>query len=169
MNITLVGMAGVGKSAIGRELAKRMNYRYVDTDAQIEEKTKLTLQRILDDFGDDKFTEIEERVVLELGKVDGHIISPGGSVVYSEKAMRFLKENSVVVFLNAPFEGIQKRLANTQMRGIVGLKKKSLRSLFDERLILYKRYADVQIDTSEETDISSVVEEIVRRVVCRQE
>ena len=142
-NITLIGMAGAGKSAIGKELAAMLSYRFVDIDEIIEEEAGLKLQQILDDSGEDKFLDIEERTILELGKVDKCVISPGGSVVYSAKAMKFLKENSVVLFLNAPFESIEKRLTNKEVRGIVGFKKRTLNTLHKERLILYRTYKDI--------------------------
>lgn len=164
MNITLVGMAGAGKSSVGEELARRINYRFIDTDTQIEDKRGLTLQKLLDESGDDKFVKIEEEMVLKLGDIDRHIISPGGSVVYSEKAMRFLKRKSVVVFLNAGFDTIRQRLVDKETRGIVRLKGRSLRTLFDERALLYQKYADIQIDTFAEFDIHRIVDEIIRKV-----
>lgn len=164
MNITLVGMAAAGKSSVGVELAKRLGYRFVDIDEQIEQKTGLTLQGFLDNVGDDKFIEVEEETVLQLGEIDGHIISPGGSVIYSDKAMQFLKRISSIVFLNVPFEEIEARLVNIDVRGIVRLKERSLRELYDERLDLYRKYADIQIDTPKESDISGIVDEIISKV-----
>ena len=63
--------------------------------------------------------------------------------------MKFLKENSVVVFLDVPLESIGKRISNQLTRGIVGLKKKELKDLFHERFPLYKKYADITIEISE--------------------
>ena len=163
MNITLIGMAGAGKSATGKELARRLDYNFIDIDEIIEEKTNLRLQQIIDDFGDDKFLEIEEKAVLDMGRRDKSIISPGGSVIYSVKAMEFLKEHSAIVLLSAPFKSIQKRIKNQEERGIIGLKKKSLRALFDERLVLYKRYADIEIEISETCDVDAIVEKIIKK------
>lgn len=163
-NITLIGMAGAGKSAIGKELAAMLSYRFVDIDEIIEEEAGLKLQQILDDSGEDKFLDIEERTILELGKVDKCVISPGGSVVYSAKAMKFLKENSVVLFLNAPFESIEKRLTNKEVRGIVGFKKRTLNTLHKERLILYRKYGDIEIEMTEDCSVDSVAERIIQRL-----
>ena len=164
MNITLIGMSGVGKSVTGKELAKRLDYGFIDIDEIIEKKANLKLQQIIDDLGDDKFLEIEERTVLELDKLENCIISPGGSVIYSVKAMKFLKENSAIVLLNASFKSIQKRIINQEERGIIGLKKKSLRALFDERLTLYKRYADIEIEIPEACDIDAIVRSIIQKI-----
>jgi shikimate kinase len=163
-NITLIGMAGAGKSVIGKALAASLDYEFIDIDEVIERKTGSGLQQLLDDSGEDTFLDIEEAAVLELGEIDECVISPGGSVVYSAAAMKFLKEKSIVVFLNAPFESIEKRLSDKAVRGIVGFKQKSLRSLYGERLNLYRIYKDMEIEITEECDIDSVVERIIQRL-----
>ena len=163
-NITLIGMAGVGKSVIGKELAKELLYRFIDTDELIEKKFNLKLQEIIDQWGEERFLEIEEQTILKLGKLDHSVISPGGSVIYSEKAMKFLKTISVVVFLNAPLENIEKRIPDQSMRGIVGLKTKNLIDLFYERLSLYKKYTDQTIEMSENFRIDTVIKEIIQKI-----
>ena len=163
-NITLIGMAGVGKSVIGKELAKALLYTFIDIDEIIEKKFNLKLQEIIDQWGEERFLEIEEQTILKLGKLDHSVISPGGSVIYSEEAMKFLKNNSVVVFLNAPLENIEKRIPDQLTRGIIGLKTKNLKRLFNERLSLYKKYADQTIEISENFHIDTVVEEIIQKI-----
>lgn len=164
MNITLIGMPNAGKSIIGKELAKRLNYKFIDTDKIIEEKLNLKLQQIVAEFEEHGFLEIEEQTVLKLGKLDNCVISPGGSIVYSIKAMGFLKRNSVVVFLNASFESINKRISNQPMRRIIGLKRKGLKALFDERLPIYEKYADITIEMPEDLNIDAVIKEIIQKI-----
>ncbi len=160
-NATLIGMPGVGKSVIGRELAIRLGYAFIDTDVTIEKRAGLKLQQILDTYGEEKFMEFEEQAALDIGKADKCIISPGGSIIYSEKAMKFLAENSRVIYLKMSFSGIRKRLANMDTRGIVGLKKKGLRALFDERSVLYEQCADIKIELPDENDLDTVVKTIM--------
>ncbi len=164
MNITLIGMAGAGKSLIGKSLAMRMGYRFVDPDEIIEDKMSLKLQEIIDRFGEDRFLEIEAQTVLDLAPIDHAVISPGGSVVYSEKAMRFLKENSTVIFLDAPLESIEKHIPDQSKRGIIGLKKKDLKTLFQERRSLYQKYADITVELTEEPNLNAVLEEVFQKV-----
>ncbi len=165
MNITLIGMAAVGKTSVGKELAHRLGYKFVDVDVVIEEETGKKLQQIIDSVGEKGFLEIEENTVLNLGHPHNCVISPGGSIIYSAKAMAFLKEISIVVFLHTPFPGIRKRLLNEEVRGIVGLKRKTLKELFEERLDSYKKYADVTIDLPDEKlDTPSVAVAIINRV-----
>lgn len=163
MNITLIGMAGVGKSKVGRALAKRLNYNFIDTDEIIEKNANLRLQQIIDEFGDEEFIKAEEKAILGLGDLSDCVISPGGSAVYSAKAMEFLKKISVVVFMNAPFK-IADKVKNRLTRGIVGLKGKGLKKLFEERLPLYRKYADMILDLGEDYEIEEVAEEIQKRL-----
>lgn len=136
----------------------------MDVDEIIEKKTKSKLQQIIDRFGDDRFVEVEEEAVLNLGKLDRCVISPGGSVIYSAEAMKFLQENSTIIFLHASFESLKKRLPNQETRGIVGLRKGDLKNLFDERLTLYRKYADIAVELPEDSNVDAVVREIIRKI-----
>ena len=164
MNITLIGMAGVGKSLIGRALAKRLHYKFFDTDKIIEKNTKLRLQTIIDKLGEDKFLEIEEHAILKLDLGDRCILSPGGSVVYSKGAMKFLKKHTTVVFLKASFKNINNWISNKSERGIIGLKKEGLRKLFKERLPLYEKYADAIVRLPQDYNINCVVDSIINKL-----
>lgn len=152
-------MPGVGKSTIGKELAKKLDYKFIDTDKLIEKKFGLKLYKLIQNVGEDKFLEIEEKTNLELGKFNNCVISPGGSIVYSSKAMEFLKKSSIVIFLDSRIEIITKRLINQETRGIIGLKK-GLKNLFKERQELYKRYADIIIETADNP--KKVVRDIIK-------
>lgn len=160
-------MAGVGKSTVGEKLAKRLNYKFLDVDEIIEKTNKLKLKQMIDKFGEDEFLKIEEKAILslnKLNKLDNFIISPGGSVIYSKKAMKFLKKISIIVFLKTSFKNIKRNLVYPEERGIVGFKKKSLRTLFNERAVLYKKYADVIIKIPEEFDIEVVIRNIIQKI-----
>ncbi len=141
-----------------------MLYRFIDTDELIEKRFNLKLQEIIDQWGEDRFLEIEEETILKLGRLEHSVISPGGSIIYSKEGMRFLKKISIVVFLNAPVENIEKRIPDQSTRGIVGLKTKNLRGLFYERFSLYKKYADQTIEISEHFSIDTVVKEIIQKI-----
>lgn len=163
MNITFIGMSGVGKSIIGKELAKKLNYKFIDIDELIKEKIGLKLQQIIDEFGEKRFLEIEEEIILGLGNLDNCVISPGGSVIYSEKAMEFLKKNSIIIFLNAPFKSIQKRAVNLENRGIVKLEADNFKDIFKKRLPLYKKYADNTLEIKN-FDIDEILKKIIEKV-----
>ena len=162
MNVTLIGMTGVGKTSMGQELAKRLDFRFIDVDDLIEKKLNLILQEIVDLQGDQSFIEIEEQAVLSLDPMDRSVISPGGSVIYSAKAMEFLGQHSIVIFLDASFESIQKRIHNQSSRGIIGLKGRKLLDLFEERRPLYQKYAERTMVLCDDLDRDAVVKEILQ-------
>ncbi len=147
-SITLIGMAGVGKSFIGRRLAKLLDFEFIDTDDVLEEKTGHSLQELLDQKGEVNFIKLESQTITNLGNIQNKIISPGGSVIYSAKAMDFLKNNSNIVYLADSYGRIINRVKNLNNRGIVGLKNKSFEQLYAERKKLYKKSADLTINLS---------------------
>lgn len=163
MNIALIGMAGSGKSYIGTRLAERLGLRFVDIDKVLEEKHGKPLQQILDEMGDAAFMRAEgETLIAATRDMDQLIISPGGSIVYNDEAMRHLKEISKVIYLSVPFSTIEERVGNVP-RGIVGLGAKTLRQLYDERISLYEKYADEMIET-DGRDIDEIIETITEAV-----
>jgi shikimate kinase len=162
MNITLIGMAGAGKSTIGKALAKRLNYTFIDVDRLITEKTGMPLQDLIDKQGDSALIRFEEESILGLGQLDNCIISPGGSVIYSREAMKHLKEISKIVFLDAPFRSIVRRIPNARKRGIVGLRDRSLKELFEERLVLYNKYADFSIKIRGRENVQGLAERVIK-------
>ena len=76
------------------------------------------------------------------------VIAPGGSIIYNSGLMEYLKRHSVLIYLEDTFENIQTRLKNAPTRGIVGLRNKSLRQIYDERHPLYAIYADICVETA---------------------
>jgi shikimate kinase len=164
MNVTFIGMSGAGKSTIGKKVSLDLGYRFVDIDKIIEKKEGVDLQTILDKVGDGEFIKLEEQTVLNLSFVKNTIISPGGSVIYSDKAMNYLKSISTIIYLEVFLKEIEKRLSSSkELRGIVGLKQKTLAELYSERIPLYKKYADVQIDVIGK-NLDIIVQEIKKRI-----
>lgn len=141
-NIVLVGMPGAGKSTIGVILAKHTARDFVDTDVLIQTAEGRALQDIVDRDGYLELRRIEERVILGL-HCRNHVIATGGSAVYSEAAMRYLKTGGRVVFLDAAFGLLKRRIADFNTRGIACRPGMSFRDLFEERRPLYLRHADV--------------------------
>ena len=161
LTISLIGMAGAGKTSVGQALAEKLNFKFIDTDKVIEAAYKSSLQELLERYGYLKLREIEEREVLGLS-IDGSIISTGGSVVYGSEAMNFLKENSTIVFLEMSVEQIHKRNINFSNRGFAKHPDQSIEEVFTERTELYKRYADLAV--SNNADIDDCVNLIIDRI-----
>lgn len=149
-NIVLIGMPGSGKSTVGVILAKQLAMRFVDTDILIQTREKTTLQDIVDTSGHMELRKIEEEVLLDI-TLTHHIIATGGSAAYSEPAMLYLKENGIILFLDASLETLKERITNYEERGLAKRPGQSFQQLFDERYALYRKYADIVVQSSHRT------------------
>lgn len=157
-NIVLVGMPGAGKSTIGVILAKATGKTFIDTDLIIQQRYNRLLQDIINDEGINNFLSKEESIVTALD-VKNHVIATGGSVIYSNQAMDHLKRDSLIVYLQLRFDEIDDRIRNITSRGIVMDKDQTLIGLYNERLPLYERHADITINCSGK-HIEDIVTEI---------
>ena len=157
-NIILIGMPGVGKSTVGVVLAKILGYHFVDTDLVIQEKEGRLLKDIIEQEGNEGFIKIEEKINTEL-EAEYSVIAPGGSVIYGDKAMRHFKEIGTVVYLKASYEVINTRLSNLKGRGVVLKEGQTLKNLYDERCVLYEKYADITVDEGDR-DLSDIAGDI---------
>ena len=154
-NLTLIGMPGAGKSTTGIILAKNLGLGFIDTDVLIQINQQMRLQNILDTKGYLALRLIEEKEILKIN-LENHVISTGGSVVYSEKAMIHLQNISQIIFLNANFDTLVKRINNFATRGIAKAESQTFKDLFNERQLFYKKYADIIIDCNDLTqDLSA--------------
>ena len=144
-NIILIGMPGVGKSSIGVILAKELGMQFLDSDLLIQEREQRLLREILDQDGVDGFLKIEESVNASI-QAEKAVIATGGSAVYSEKAMRHLKEIGTVVYLKLEYGPLAGRLGNLHNRGVVLREGQTLQDLYEERAGLYEKYADHIVD-----------------------
>ena len=143
-NIILIGLPAVGKSTVGVVVAKRIGYEFIDTDLLIQKQERRLLKEIIAEEGNERFLEIENQVNRDL-QVESAVISPGGSVVYCEEAMRHFKEIGTVIYLHATYEDIYKRITNAKNRGVVLKEGQTLKDLYDERVKLFEKYADYTV------------------------
>lgn len=161
-NIILIGMPACGKSSVGVILAKTAAMSFVDTDLLLQKKEGRKLQYIIDNQGMDEFLKIEERILSSVN-AENAVISTGGSAVYSERAMAHLKSVGTVVYLKLSLSEIDRRLKNIKTRGIAMGPGETLADLYDYRVPLYERYADITID-AEGLTIEETIAEILKRV-----
>ena len=145
MTITLIGMPAVGKSCMGRALAKKFNMKLVDGDKVIEKIEGRKLQQIMDEDGLDGFKAIEERTLLTISE-DNIIFTPGGSAVYYPAVMDKFKRDGIVVYLYASAEVISNRLVDFSKRGVVLKPGMTMQDLYNERAPLFEKYADITVD-----------------------
>jgi shikimate kinase len=162
-NITLIGMAGVGKSYIGERLAIKISYEYIKVDDLITlAAEKIGVKKHL--LPDEKFMELEEKAVLSLEGKKNSIFDTGGSVIYSNSAMKWLKENSFIIYLKDKPENIKKRFDERGEPHLIGIEGKSFKELLAERIRLYENYADLNIDVSKSNNLEEAVVEIIENI-----
>lgn len=143
-NIIFIGMPSAGKSTVGVVLAKRLGLQFIDADIVIQEKEGKLLKEIILEKGTDGFLELEDRINSSI-EADHAVISPGGSIVYCKNAMRHYKEIGTVVYLQVSYDIINQRLKNSKDRGVVLRQGQTFRSLYNERIRLFEKYADVTV------------------------
>ncbi|MFB0921303.1 MAG: shikimate kinase [Oscillospiraceae bacterium] len=144
-NIILIGMPATGKSTVGVILAKLLGCNFIDTDILLALEQKRPLPRIITEDGYNKFIEYEGKIGESI-KCENTVIATGGSMVFSENAMKSLSKTGVVIWLDTPVENLEKRMAGTLSdRGVAAPVKMTLREIFELREPLYKKYAAFRI------------------------
>lgn len=157
-NLVFIGMPAVGKSTVGVVIAKKLGLGFLDTDLLIQEKEGRLLRDIIKAEGLDEFLKIENRVNRGV-EVENHVISPGGSVVYCEDAMEHLKEIGIIIYLRVSCQTIIDRIKDPKKRGVVLRKGQTLENLYNERSILFEKYADIVVDED-----GCTIDETIERV-----
>lgn len=161
-NLILIGMPGVGKSTVGVILAKMLGYQFIDSDLVIQQQEGCLLSEIIKKQGIDGFIETENRV--NAGILASHaVIATGGSAVYGKEAMEHLKSIGTVLYLEASYPVLEKRLTDIRGRGVVLKDGQNLYDIFKERTSLYEKYADIRIHESG-LEIEQTVSQIMEKI-----
>lgn len=155
-NIVLIGMPACGKSTIGYWLSKKIDYPLLDVDRYLEEKENRIISDIFSNEGEEYFRELETKYLKELSEKEGIIISTGGGAVKKKENIDILKENGIVVFLNRTIDDISRE--NHRNRPLLQ-NPDNIQKLYDERIKLYKRYADIIIKNDDNIDV--IVDRII--------
>lgn len=143
-NLIFIGMPAVGKSTVGVVVAKQLGKKFVDSDLLIQEREGKLLREIIAEVGEEEFLKIESQVNCNIN-VQNSIISPGGSVIYCEEAMEHFKKIGTIVYLKASFQTIKRRIRDPKKRGVVLREGQTFRDLYEERVRLYEKYADITV------------------------
>ncbi|MDO7788667.1 shikimate kinase [Desulforamulus aquiferis] len=151
-SVILIGFMGSGKSTVGSRLAKRLGYKFIDTDCAIEDVTGLTVERIFSKYGVKRFRGEEALLVTKLAGKDNLVISTGGGLVLSEENVRLLTTNGVFVSLRATADTIMKRVRNKRTRPLLakGNLRETVTSLLEQRKEAYG-IAELTIDVDQLT------------------
>lgn len=144
--VTFIGMAGAGKTTVGRLVARTLGWAFADSDHLIEAAFAAPLQRVADALTKEAFIEVEAEIVGRL-RLSRTVIATGGSVVYRQKTMEHLASLGPVVYLDVPMKVILERIARNPDRGLAIAPGQTVEDLFREREALYRRYASITVDS----------------------
>jgi len=162
-NLFLIGFSGSGKSSVGKQLAKRLDYNFIDTDRIIEENTGQTIDETLRFKGEKEFRKIETRVLSEIDYSKKNIIATGGGIPTIDKNIKIMQNEGSIIWLKASIDSIFSRLFKSkEIRPLLGsnLKKENINNLFNSRLNVYN-IADKTIDTNDKK-IEQIINEITK-------
>lgn len=158
MRIYLIGMPGCGKSTLGKKLALKLNYEFIDMDEYIEKEACMFIDEIFEAFGEEYFRALEKNVLKDFTNMNNVIIATGGGVIKNKQNKKLI--DGLCVYLRADVEDIKKRLEESQIVRPL-LKTKTVEELYNERKELYEFFADVVVDNF---NMDTAIDEIIKRV-----
>jgi shikimate kinase len=149
-SIVLIGFMGAGKSSVGRFLERRTGLARMDTDDIISSKLGLSIPEIFSKHGEASFRDVETETLRQLSPDRPSIIVTGGGIVLRQENVDLLKRLGAVVWLYASEKTLFQRASRRGQRPLLQTAnpRKSFSDLFRKRRPLYKRAADVRVDTS---------------------
>jgi shikimate kinase len=160
--LVLVGLMGVGKSTVGRRLARRLGVPFVDSDAEIEDASGYPAAEVFERYGERDFRDGERRLVARLIEGDVRVIATGGGAYVDPVTRQLLNERAITVWLDAPVDILAERTSrrDTRVQLRNGDPKATLARLADERRHSYEE-AHIHVKSGDGAH-SDVVEAILR-------
>ena len=162
-NVILIGMPGAGKSTIGKALAAKMKYGFIDSDTIIEENCGKKLNDIIFESGKEGFLEIENFINATMN-ARNKVIATGGSAVFGNEAMEHFTRIGDIVYLKLSFKEISKRIDDLELRGVACESGETLEDVYAKREPLYEKYAQITIDCDGKT-VKEIVKELHERLM----
>ena len=161
-NLTLTGMMGVGKTTIGKRLAKKLNYAFVDVDKIIEKQEGESISSIFKNKGENYFRKIEKQLTIMELKKNNSVISLGGGAFLNSTIRQYSKKNSISFWLDVPIEILIKRLKKSKNRPVIGKEKTndSIKKIYFVRKKFYTK-ADYRIKCKSLT-LKQIIEKILK-------
>ena len=164
LNISLCGMMGSGKSTIGRILANKLDYNFIDVDKMIEIDARKTIKKIFEEDGEKYFRDLEEKITINILEHKETIVSLGGGAIINEKIRTSIKKNSYNIYLNVDVDILTKRLQNSKTRPL--LYKKNLKTeLVNLISIREKFYQKADLIIKNEKNIIETTENIIKKII----
>ena len=165
MKISLIGLPGSGKSTVGRQLARRLQLPFSDSDHVIEQQLGCSIREYFEREGEERFRDVEESVIDELTQGGSGVLSTGGGVILRQANRRRLRQHSQVVYLNSSPDELFRRLRHDVNRPLLQVADplNRLRDLHTLRDPLYRETAHFVIDTGRPS-VATLVGMIVKQL-----
>ncbi len=144
MNIYLIGMPGCGKSSVGKFLSNLINYQYIDLDNYIETSNNTTIPLIFQEFGEEKFRELERKALNEIKELDNTIISCGGGIICNANNKKLM--NGKCIYINVDLDSLKERIKNDKMNIRPMFNKYTVEELYELRKDKYDYFMDIKVD-----------------------
>ena len=159
-NICIIGLMGSGKSIIGKDLSKYLNFKFYDTDREIELKTKKSINEIFKEYGELYFRNLEEKICIKLLNKNNCVISLGGGSITNKEIRKSIKQNSYSIYLQVKLNNLVNRLKSSKKRPLLNKyenKIEILKKLYEDRQQFYEK---ANFIVNNDTDKINVLDKI---------
>lgn len=164
-NISLIGFMGSGKTTVGRVLADKLGFLFIDLDSVIELEDGKKINDIFKICGEDYFRELETKVIKKIYKNKNCVFACGGGVIKRKENMKIIRENSAVIYLNISPRIALKRLGDVKDRPLIEVEDREevIKEMISKRDNLYRKYANMIINNDDISPVK-VSNEILKRL-----
>ncbi len=158
MRLYLIGMPGCGKSTLGKKLAEKLNYEFIDMDTYIEKQACMFIDEIFEAYGEEYFRALETNVLKDFNNMDNVIIATGGGVIKNKNNKKLMAGKCI--YLHASLEDLKIRLEHSDIIRPL-LQTKTVEEIYNERKELYAYFADITVDNK---NIDSAIKDIINNL-----
>ncbi|MDM9621488.1 shikimate kinase [Rhizobium sp. AC44/96] len=167
-NLILVGLMGAGKSSVGRIVASQLGIPFIDSDAEIERVSRMSISELFAAYGEEEFRALETRVMKRLLKGGPRVVSTGGGAFINDRTRRHIKKGGVSVWLKAELDVLWERVNKRDTRPLLKTEnpKTTLENLMNARYPIYA-LADLTV-MSRDVRKELMADEVLKAVVDSQ-
>ncbi len=163
MHIYLIGMMACGKTTVGKYLATKLEYEFVDTDELIEKNMNMTISNIINNHGLDYFRNLETNVLKQTELPINTVIATGGGIILNEDNVRYMKNNGVVVYLKLSIEELENRIKIIGIDTRPLLQNNSLKEIYQARKDLYENSSEIIVNC-DRLAVKSISEKLIQKL-----
>ena len=164
MKIILIGFMGVGKTSVGKQLARKLNFNFIDTDYEIERLTNKSIPDIFEQYGENYFRKLENSILEKFVKNEDIVMATGGGIITTKENYNILKNEEKVIFLDGSVETIINHVQSERNQRPLLKESENLSKKIEELLsIRYEKYievSDILIDINGK-NIDEVISQIL--------